>query len=90
MNCLICNNKLTDTCQECQEEYKKYNQETCAIAKGICGHLFHFHCISRHLRKDKKCKKCLCPIHKTEWEFVKYYRDLEELHQEIIEQSNTS
>ena len=39
----------------------------CDFGIGMCGHIFHFHCISQHLRHND-----WCPIDNTVWEWKKY------------------
>jgi hypothetical protein len=32
--------------------------------KGVCGHLFHFHCLATFLKRRQ-----VCPVDESEWEF---------------------
>lgn len=62
--CLECNIDLDSNCPECD------NVKSCAceFAQGTCGCVFHFHCISTHLKTNQNC-----PIHKTEWWYKRYW-----------------
>lgn len=63
-SCSICRNGLHSLCIECLscESDQHYNKETCLIAWGGCGHVFHMHCISNWLKGQNKCPLCVKPI----------------------------
>jgi RING-box protein 1 len=65
--CLECNIDLDSNCHECKSN-KSNNGEACDFAQGICDCVFHFHCISTHLKTKQNC-----PIHKTEWWYKRYW-----------------
>ena len=68
--CSICKNKLTEKCITCTNNNDIVNT-TCKIARGNCGHGFHYDCISNwksHGGMD-------CPIDMTPFTFD--YEDLD-------------
>jgi len=64
--CPLCQRQLAETCPErpCLEGLETY----CPLTTGICGHHFHFHCISTYLKH-----KGVCPVDDTLWEFSRYW-----------------
>lgn len=64
--CKICTNDLTEECMTICKMCPELNQE-CDIARGLCGHTFHFHCVSNWLKKHPNCPSC---EGKVNWEFV--------------------
>ena len=56
-----------DICIDCQANQASSTAEECSIAWGYCNHAFHFHCISKWLRKRPNC-----PLDNQEWEFLKF------------------
>ncbi|XP_064539734.1 RING-box protein 1-like [Drosophila montana] len=59
--CAICRNLIKDPCIECQSNM---SEEECPEASGICQHVYHFHCISRWLRRRE-----VCPLDYRAWEY---------------------
>lgn len=53
--CSICRNKLVDSCIGC---LTSGNIERCPVSKGICGDIFHAHCIQNFLKESSKCPVC--------------------------------
>lgn len=64
-NCAICRYHIMDPCVECQKIINDITND-CSITWGICGHAFHFHCISKWLET-----KPICPLDTLKWEFSK-------------------
>lgn len=63
--CAICRNHIMHLCIECQADQKKFSNESCCVAWGVCSHAFHHHCISRWLKTRK-----VCPLDNQEWHFA--------------------
>lgn len=61
--CAICRNHIMDSCVECQNLEKSFDEE-CSVAWGKCDHAFHSHCISRWLKN-----KPLCPLDTQPWAY---------------------
>jgi ubiquitin-protein ligase len=66
--CALCRNTLADPCIMCQAENENENESSacdcsCGLATGMCGHVFHAHCISRHLRTVRAD----CPLDMKPW-----------------------
>ncbi|KAH3758897.1 hypothetical protein Pelo_9279 [Pelomyxa schiedti] len=74
--CAICYNTMLQSCIVCsgdeeqeqggrllQEQSDHSNGEAaqCGIAAGVCGHVFHAHCISRWMRITQACPVCTAP-----------------------------
>jgi hypothetical protein len=69
--CLECNLDLDSNCPECNESNESNNGQVCELfAQGTCDCVFHFHCISTHLKTTNQN----CPIHKTEWWYKRYWK----------------
>jgi E3 ubiquitin-protein ligase RBX1 len=66
-SCAICRNHLMDICIECQANQERGGTDECNVAWGSCNHAFHFHCITRWLKKLQTC-----PLDNLNWEFEKY------------------
>ena len=55
-SCSICQNKLEESCNRCLTEIQKEKiSKKCNIARGLCGHHFHFHCIQKWLETSESC-----------------------------------
>ena len=65
--CAICRCIINDIGIDCQANQASSTAEECSIAWGYCNHAFHFHCISKWLRKRPNC-----PLDNQEWEFLKF------------------
>jgi len=52
--CGICKQPLSAPCPECQAT----PGPSCAPSKGVCGHVYHGHCISRWLLERPSCPMC--------------------------------
>ena len=65
--CAICRNLIMSSCCECQYNNKSGTSEDCTVARGVCNHVFHLHCISRWLNTRN-----VCPLDNNEWGFQKY------------------
>ena len=63
--CAICHNQLMLPCIVCEAE--PHHAEDCSVAWGVCGHSYHFHCITRWLKT-----RSTCPLDDEEWDFVQY------------------
>lgn len=71
--CALCRNTLSDPCIMCQAESEKEGDRACDgacdegrvcdLATGMCGHVFHAHCISRHIREIRAD----CPLDMKPW-----------------------
>jgi RING-box protein 1 len=64
--CKICTNELTDECMTVCQMYPELNKE-CDMSRGLCGHAFHFHCVSHWLKQHPHCPSCVDEII---WEFI--------------------
>ena len=56
--CSICRQHLMEVCIECQANQERGGTDECNVAWGTCNHAFHFHCISRWLKKMQTCPLC--------------------------------
>lgn len=65
LTCAICRNKITEDCVTCQKKSKDILNQKCNIARGKCGHGFHYHCIDGWLNQGIHD----CPIDKTPWNY---------------------
>jgi len=64
--CAICINDINDNCMKCD------NNINCYSILGTCGHVFHYHCISRWLYNDNRTRNNdKCPLCKTKFIFTK-------------------
>jgi RING-box protein 1 len=60
--CSLCRSNILGVCIEC--EVNKENKEVkCERVKGVCGHIYHEHCISKWLSTQKTC-----PIDMNKWD----------------------
>jgi hypothetical protein len=61
--CSLCRRKLSETCPEdlCA---RNAENASCPLATGVCGHLFHFHCVCTVLKRAE-----VCPVDGTPWDF---------------------
>ncbi|KAJ1504082.1 ubiquitin-protein ligase Anaphase Promoting Complex [Coelomomyces lativittatus] len=57
--CGICQNEYENTCGKC-----RFAGDECPLLWGQCGHVFHFHCITRWLQEGRTT----CPLDRTPWE----------------------
>lgn len=64
-DCSICRELLMRECTECTTKPITQHKKTCIVSKGICGHCFHDHCISKWLTGAITCPICTTP-YKTE------------------------
>jgi len=71
--CQICQEKLSDSCESCHYN-DDFDTSDCIIAKGTCGHHFHFHCISRRIKSH-----AVCPIDQIDWVFEEYIHNVDNL-----------
>lgn len=60
--CVICKGKLSDQCGLCSSPAE------CRLAKGVCGDVFHKHCIDRYIEVANA--NSICPCTKT-WSQVR-------------------
>jgi RING-box protein 1 len=65
-SCGICKNNITDKCIECIADL--HTDNTCSIVWGICGHMYHVHCITHWLKSRNVCPLCNdnWTVHKVE------------------------
>lgn len=63
--CSICKSDIHQLCVECQARGSEEKMEECTVARGMCGHVFHFHCISKWLETKK-----VCPLCSNNWEYA--------------------
>ena len=63
--CVICQSQLTALCIECSTK-TSVDVNKCNVAKGKCGHAFHYHCISAWSKKGPQT----CPVDNTPWNYV--------------------
>jgi RING-box protein 1 len=56
-NCGICRYDLCNNCIHCEGE------GSCPVVRGVCGHIFHEHCIGKWVAHKNKC-----PIDAKVWE----------------------
>ena len=66
-DCSICRSHLMDLCIDCQADHERGGKDECTVAWGTCNHAYHFHCITRWLKKSQTC-----PLDGKEWELEKY------------------
>ena len=64
--CAICRFKVMDLCCACQEKPDMDEEDDCGAAFGVCGHVFHMHCITKWVDK-----RSVCPLDNKEWQFQK-------------------
>jgi RING-box protein 1 len=62
-DCAICKNKLCEICASCIDNAHILEQK-CNISKGICGHVYHTHCITKWLTQSQSC-----PIDTAPWKY---------------------
>jgi RING-box protein 1 len=62
--CSICFESLEKPCASCIVENNNIVSAICKPSKGLCGHGFHYHCISKHCKTNKTC-----PIDQTPWTY---------------------
>jgi len=63
--CAICRMSLMDLCIECDASQQQFVMgEACVVAWGECNHAFHYHCISRLLKR-----RPVCPMDDCDWKF---------------------
>lgn len=46
---------------------KDVREASCLLTTGVCGHQFHFHCLSSFLKRNE-----VCPVDGTPWHFSRY------------------
>jgi len=61
--CSICRNSIDEKCLECQSNSKF---DDCPLTWGVCGHVFHHHCIENWLKSRNTC-----PLDNGPWSFAK-------------------
>jgi len=67
-NCPICRYSLMNKCLDCDSEINNHtNTNDCISVIGVCGHGYHFHCISTWLKS-----KIMCPLDNNKWEYKKH------------------
>lgn len=67
--CAVCRNLIVDPCIECQSNCSSVTGESdsdCKVAWGVCNHAYHFHCVSKWLKKHSTC-----PLDNTQWELLR-------------------
>ena len=62
--CGLCRNSLDEVCNDCLEKGIT-DPSKCPVAKGICGHQYHSHCISQWTKRNNSCPYQGCP---SRWE----------------------
>jgi RING-box protein 1 len=62
--CTICSKNTTGKCAECSDQYD-ITKQNCSIAKGNCGHGYHYHCINKWLSSGSQ----ICPICRIPWNY---------------------
>ena len=63
--CVICQSHLTSLCIECSSK-TSVDVNKCNVAKGKCGHAFHYHCINAWSKKGPQT----CPVDNTPWNYL--------------------
>lgn len=59
--CGICKANLHDPCIKCAlQTNDAMTDNKCNRCVGVCGHTFHFHCISTWFDENNDTKCCLC------------------------------
>ena len=61
--CSICHNSISLNCINCELEPSTTNP--CTPTWGVCGHAYHFHCITKWLKN-----RSTCPLDDSEWDFA--------------------
>lgn len=52
--CLICRHPLNEICINCRSMHIKDPSE-CTTVQGVCGHIFHKHCLECRLKNVHNC-----------------------------------
>ncbi|KAM3137093.1 RING-box protein 2 [Paramecium bursaria] len=61
-SCPICRIQFIYRCMECENLYVQDNENReCKMAQGMCGHIFHAHCIEKWIKtKSNGANQGLC------------------------------
>ena len=62
--CGICRENLVSLCLNCQS-YGYGGDSDCLVAKGLCNHVYHLHCMNNWLKKQP-----VCPLCSKDWEMI--------------------
>lgn len=64
--CDICRNLLSEPCNTCETSEAN---DPCPVVEGICGHMFHLHCIDKWAKKQHTCPNC-----QQEWQIKSQFQ----------------